>query len=96
MSETNKRFRHGVRTGNQRVGRGICRGVKTGGYGLQRIAERVTRDEVKEGVTEFKNRKAAGGHEIVQEFLECGREGMVTMMVMLFNWIWENEYTRKG
>ena len=25
-------------------------------------------------------------------FLKYGGEGMITMMVMLYNWIWKNEY----
>ena len=45
-------------------------------------------NEVKECVAKFKNRKAAGADEIVNEFLKYGGEGMITMMVELYNnWI---------
>ena len=54
-----------------------------------------TRDEVKECVAKLKNRKAAGADGIVNEFLKYGGEGMITMMVLLYNWIWKNEYTPK-
>ena len=53
-----------------------------------------TRDEV-ECVVKLKNRKAAGADEIVNEFFKYGGAGMITMMVMMYNWIWENEYTPK-
>ena len=54
-----------------------------------------TRDEVKECVAKLKNRKAAGADGIVNEFLRYGGEGMITMMVLLYNWIWKNEYKPK-
>ena len=54
-----------------------------------------TRDEVKDCVAKLKNRKAAGADGIVNEFLEYGGEGMITMMVLLYNWIWRNVYTPK-
>ena len=54
-----------------------------------------TSDEVKECVAKLKNRKAAGADEIVNEFLKYGGEGVITMMVDLYNWIWRNEYTPK-
>ena len=43
------------------------------------------RDEVKECVAKLKNRKAAGADGIVNEFLKYGGEGMITMMVLLYN-----------
>ena len=46
-------------------------------------------------VAKLKNRTAAGAHQIVKEFMKHGGEGMLTMMVMLYNRIWENEYPRK-
>ena len=64
----------------------------SGSIGLQR---EFARDEVKECVAKLKNRKAAGADEIVNEFLKYGGEGMITMMVLLYNWIWKNEYTLK-
>ena len=54
-----------------------------------------TSDEVKECVAKHKNRKAAGADEIVNEFLKYRAEGMITMMVELYNWIRKNEYTPK-
>ena len=51
--------------------------------------------EVRECVAKLKKRKAAGADEIVNEFLKYGGEGMITMMVELYNWIWKNEYTPK-
>ena len=54
-----------------------------------------TRVEVEECVAKLKNRKAAGADEIVNEFLKSGGEGLITIMVMMHNWIWENEYTPK-
>ena len=54
-----------------------------------------SRDEVKECVAKLKNRKAAGADGIVNEFLKHGGEGMITMMGLLYNWIWTNEYTPK-
>ena len=35
---------------------------------------------------------AAGADEIVNGFMKYGVEGMLTMKVMLYNWIWKNEY----
>ena len=46
-------------------------------------------------VAKLKNRKAAGADGIVNEFLKDGGGGMITMMVLLYNWIWKNEYTPK-
>ena len=45
-------------------------------------------------VAKLKNRKAAGADGIVNEFLKYGGEGMITMMVLLYDWIWKNEYDR--
>ena len=42
------------------------------------------------------NRKAAGADEIVNGLMKCGGEGMLTMMVMLYNWVWKNEYAPKS
>ena len=52
-----------------------------------------TRDEANECVDKVKNRETAGVDEIVNEFQKCGGEGMITMMIIQYNWIWENEYT---
>ena len=54
-----------------------------------------TRDEVKGCVAKLKNRKATGTDGKVNEFLKYGQEGMITMMVLLYSWIWKNEYTPK-
>ena len=62
--------------------------------GLQR---EFTREEAKRCVVELENRKASRADEIVNEFMRYGGEGMlmVTMMVMLYIWIWKNEYAPK-
>ena len=31
----------------------------------------------------------------MNEFLKYGREAMITIMVLLYNWMWKNEYTPK-
>ena len=54
-----------------------------------------TGDKVEECATKLKTRKAAGANEKVNGFLKYGGEGMITMMVMMNDWIWENEYTPK-
>ena len=48
-----------------------------------------TKEEAKESVAKLTNRKAAGVDEIVSEFVKYGGEGMFSMMVMLYNWIWK-------
>ena len=63
-----------------------------GSDGLQR---EFTREEVMECVAKSKNIKAAGADEIVNESMKYGGDGMLTMMVMLYNWIWKNEYALK-
>ena len=40
----------------------------------------------------FRNRKAAGANQIVNELMKYGGGGMLIMMVTLYNGIWENEY----
>ena len=34
---------------------------------------------------------AAGADQIVNELMKCGGEGMLTMVVMLYNWMWITE-----
>ena len=43
-------------------------------------------------VAKLKNRTAAGAHQIVNEIMKHGGEGMLTMMVTIYNWAWTNEY----
>ena len=43
----------------------------------------------------LENRKAAGADKIVNSCMRYGGEGMLTVMVMLYNWIWKNEYAPK-
>ena len=60
-----------------------------GSDGLQR---EFTREGVNKCVARLEDRKAAGADEIVNEFMKYGGQGMLTTTVMLYNWIWKNEY----
>ena len=51
-------------------------------------------DEVKDCIAKLENRKVAGTDEIVNGFLKYGVDGIVTMIVKLYNWIWKNEDTQ--
>ena len=62
--------------------------------GSKELQREFTRDEVEECVAKLKNRKAAGA--IANEFLKYRGEGMITMMVMLYNWIWETSTQPRG
>lgn len=42
-------------------------------------------------VAERKNRKAAGANQIVNGFMKYDGEEMLTMMIKLHNWTWNNE-----
>ena len=59
---------------------------------VQKGYREFTRAEIKKRVAKLKNRKAAGADQIVNEFMKYGGEGMLTMTVMLYNWVWKNEY----
>ena len=59
----------------------------SGSEGLQR---EFTREEVLKCVAKLENRLAAGADQIVDEFFKYGGERMLTMMVLLYNWIWKN------
>ena len=61
----------------------------SGSEGLQR---EFTREEVLKCVAKLENRLAAGADQIVDEFFKYGGERMLTMMVLLYNWIWKNQY----
>ena len=54
-----------------------------------------TREEVEDCVAKLRNRKAAGADGIVNELLKQGGEGMINMLVRIFNWIWKHEYAPK-
>lgn len=69
------------------MGRGQRGGIKTGKI--------ESSQEVKERVAELKNGEAAREHEIDNEILNYGRNGMTTMMFMLYYWVLENEPTPK-
>ena len=56
--------------------------------------QRGFRDEVKDCIAKLENRKVAGTDEIVNGFLKYGVDGIVTMIVKLYNWIWKNEDTQ--
>lgn len=44
-------------------------------------------------VAEPENRKPTGAGQIANQFRKYGGEEMYTSMVMLYSWIWENEFT---
>ena len=49
-------------------------------------------------VANLESKKAAGADQIdqiVNEFMKYGGDGMLTVMVMLHNWIWMNEYATR-
>lgn len=48
-------------------------------------------EEVKKRVASLKNRKTEGADQLVK----YGGEGMLTMMSMLYNYIWINAYATK-
>ena len=56
------------------------------GFGFQR---EVTGEEVNKCVAKLNTRKAAGADELVNEFMQYGEEGMLTVMVVLYIWIWK-------
>ena len=64
----------------------------SGSEGLQR---EFTREEVKRCVAKLDNKKPAGADQIVKQFLTYGGGGMLTMLGMLYNWIWNNEYASR-
>ena len=74
------------------MGRGERRCIRKGRRWFGRATERVPKGEVNKYVAKLKNKKAAGADQIVNEFVKHGGEGMLTMLIMLYNWIWENEY----
>ena len=60
--------------------------------GSEWLQREFMREQVKECVAQLENRKAAGADQIVDEFINYSGEGTLTMMDMLFNWMWGNEY----
>ena len=48
--------------------------------------------EEKKSVAKHWDGKAAGTDNIVNELMNYAGEGMPTMMVMMYSWVWENEY----
>ena len=67
-------------------------------YWFRRFTERyVTREEVNKCVAKLKKRKAAGADLIVNGFMKNGEEGTFNIMVILYSWMWKNEYVpRRG
>ena len=57
----------------------------SGSEGLQRGFKK---EEVNTYVPKLNNRNAAGADLIANELMKYGGEGMLTMMVMLYNWIY--------
>ena len=62
-----------------------------GSGGLQRVPKRRSVYTSKY-IAKLENKKAAGADVILSEFMKYRGEGMFTMMVMLHNWKWKNEY----
>ena len=60
--------------------------------GSERLQKGFTTEDVKKCAAELNNRKAAGADQIVNEFMKYGGAEMRIMLVMLYNWIWKNEY----
>ncbi|CAB1096931.1 unnamed protein product [Ectocarpus sp. CCAP 1310/34] len=61
-----------------------------GNIGLEKV---FTEDEVEACVEKLKYHKAAVADGIVNEFMKFGGKGMIQLMVLLYNWVWKNEYT---
>ena len=78
------------------MGRGEHRCIRKARQWFRTVTKqrKLTREVVK-CVAKLKSTKTAGADKIVNEFMNYGGEGMLTMMVMLYNRIWENEYPRK-
>ena len=64
---------------------------KRGSDGVQRVSTK----EVHKYVAKLKNRQAAGTDQIVNELMKYRGEGMLAMMVMLYNLIWKNKHSPK-
>ena len=78
-NEQNVRRR--IRQGSQHVGRGK-RCVRKGRQKFGNVTGRVHKR--RKCVAKLKNRKVAGPGQIPNEILRYGREGMLTMMAMLY------------
>ena len=49
-------------------------------------------NKVKKCAATLGNRKAAGAELTEDELMKYGGEAMLLMMVMLYKWVWKNEY----
>ena len=56
------------------------------------LEKEFTEDEVEACVNKLQCHKAAGADGIVNEFMKFGGKGMIQLMVLLYNWVWKNEY----
>ena len=76
------------------MGRGERRCVRKGRPWFRRVTKKESSQKKSKMVCSAKleNRKAAGADKIVNAFMKYGGEGILTMMVRLYNWIWENDY----
>ena len=72
------------------MGRGGRRCIRKDG-GSEGLQREFTRGEVKKCVAKLDNKKAARVDQIVNEFMKYGGEGTLSMIVMLYNRIWEKE-----
>ena len=56
------------------------------------LEKEFTEDEVEACVNKLQCHKAAGADGKVNEFMKFGGKGMIQLMVLLYNWVWKNEY----
>ena len=76
------------------MGRGERRCIRKGRQWFTRVTERVHTGSRK-CVTKHRSRKAAGANLIVSDFMKYG-EGVLTMMVLLYDWIWTTSTHLRG
>ena len=56
------------------------------------LEKEFTEDEVAACVNKLQYHKAAGADGIVNELMKFGGKGMIQLMVLIYNWVWKNEY----
>ena len=68
-------------------------GTSKADVGNVELEKESTEDEVEACVNKLQCHKAAGADEKVNDFMKFGGKGMIQLMVLLYNWVWKNEYT---